>query len=58
MLASAVERGAAVPQHGVMPGGLRFAYLSAPQYGVPFVEIAHFSPEMRQFFDYIKGEQR
>ena len=58
VLASAVERGAAVPQHGVMPGGLRFAYLSAPQYGVPFVEIAHFSPEMRQFFDYIKGEQR
>jgi hypothetical protein len=57
VLASAAEQGVAVPQQGVMPGGLRFAYLSAPQYGVPFVEIAHFSPEMRQFFDYIKGEQ-
>ena len=57
-LASAAEQGATVPQQGVMPGGLRFAYLSAPQYGVPFVEIAHFSPEMRQFFDYIKQEQR
>jgi hypothetical protein len=56
-LASAAERGAAVPQQGAMPGGLRFAYLSAPQYGVPFVEIAHFSTEMRQFFDYIKQEQ-
>jgi hypothetical protein len=25
---------------------------------VPFVEVAHFSAEMRQFFDYIKQEQR
>ena len=57
-LVSAAEQGATVPQQGVMPGGLRFAYVSAPQYGVPFVEIAHFSPEMRQFFDYIKQEQR
>jgi hypothetical protein len=32
--------------------------VSAPQYGVPFVEIAHFSDEMRRFFDYIKHEQR
>ncbi len=46
-----------MPAQGVMPGGLQFAYLSAPHYGVPFVEIAHFSPEMRQFFDYIKQEQ-
>jgi hypothetical protein len=57
-LSSAAEQGATVPQQGVMPGGMRFAYLSAPQYGVPFLEIAHFSPEMRQFFDYIKQEQR
>jgi len=56
-LAEAAEQGAAVPQQGVMAGGMRFAYLSAPQYGVPFVEIAHFSSEMRQFFDYIKQEQ-
>ena len=57
-LTSAVEHGAAVAQQGVMPGGLLFAYLSAPQSGVPFLEIAHFSAEMRQFFDYIKQEQR
>ncbi|WP_292989485.1 VOC family protein [Mycobacterium sp.] len=56
-LAAAAAQGATVPQQGTMPGGLRFAYLSAPQYGVPFVEIAHFSAEMRQFFDYIKHEQ-
>ncbi len=57
-LAAAAEQGATVPQQGVMPGGLRFAYLSAPQNGIPYVEIAHFSIEMRQFFDYIKQEQR
>jgi len=57
-LAAAAEHGASVVQQGVMPGGLRFAYLSAPQAGVPFVEVAHFSAEMRQFFDYIKQEQR
>jgi hypothetical protein len=57
-LSAAAEHGATVPQQGVMPGGLRFAYLSAPHYGVPFVEIAHVSAEMRQFFDYIKQEQR
>ncbi|WIM88951.1 VOC family protein [Candidatus Mycobacterium wuenschmannii] len=57
-LASAEQQGASVPQQGVMPGGLRFAYLSAPNSGVPFIEIAHFSPEMRQFFDYIKQEQQ
>jgi catechol 2,3-dioxygenase-like lactoylglutathione lyase family enzyme len=57
-LATASEQGAEVAQQGVMPGGLRFAYLSAPQAGVPFLEIAHFSTEMRQFFDYIKQEQR
>jgi catechol 2,3-dioxygenase-like lactoylglutathione lyase family enzyme len=57
-LAAASEHGASVVQQGVMPGGLRFAYLSAPQAGVPFVEVAHFSAEMRQFFDYIKQEQR
>ena len=57
-LAAAAEHGASVVQQGLMPGGLRFAYLSAPQAWVPFVEVAHFSAEMRQFFDYIKREQR
>src|SRR5271163_5373976 len=58
ILSAAAEHGASVVQQGLMPGGLRFAYLSAPQAGVPFVEVAHFSVEMRQFFDYIKQEQR
>jgi catechol 2,3-dioxygenase-like lactoylglutathione lyase family enzyme len=56
-LATATEHGASVVQQGVMPG-MRFAYLSAPQAGVPFLEIAHISAEIRQFYDYIKKEQR
>jgi catechol 2,3-dioxygenase-like lactoylglutathione lyase family enzyme len=57
-VAAATEHGASVVQQGVMPGGLRFAYLSAPQAGVPFVEIVHISAEIRQFFDYIEQERR
>ena len=57
-LSDAADHGAAVVQQGVMPGGIQFAYVSAPQAGVPFVEIAYISPEMRAFYDYIKQEQR
>lgn len=57
-LGRAAARGAVVVQQGVMPGGIRFAYLSAPQAGVPFLEIAYVSPEMRAFYDFIKREQR
>ena len=35
-----------------------FAYVSAPQAGVPFIEIAYIPPEMQAFYDYIKQEQR
>jgi hypothetical protein len=37
---------------------VRFAYVSAPQAGVPFVEIARISPEIRAFFEYVKQEQQ
>ncbi|MGB9223782.1 VOC family protein [Mycobacterium sp.] len=57
-LAEAAGQGAEVVQQGVMPGGIHFAYVSAPQAGVPFIEIAYFSPEMRAFYEYIKQEQR
>src|SRR5208283_3317568 len=57
-LAEAADQGAAVVQQGVMPGGIQFAYVSAPQAGVPFVEIAYIPPDMRAFYDYIKREQR
>jgi catechol 2,3-dioxygenase-like lactoylglutathione lyase family enzyme len=52
------ERHADVVQRGVMPGGMEFAYISADDAGVPYIEIAHISPEIRAFFDYIKQEQR
>ena len=54
----AVAHGAEVVQRGVMPGGMEFAYISAPDSGVPYIEIAHITPEIRTFFDYIKQEQR
>jgi catechol 2,3-dioxygenase-like lactoylglutathione lyase family enzyme len=58
MLAQAADRGAPVVQRGVMPGGIQFAYVSAPQAAVPYLEIAYISPEMRAFYDYIKQEQQ
>lgn len=54
----ASHHGAEVVQQGLMPGGIHFAYVSAPQAGVPFVEIAHLSPQIRAFYEYIKQEQR
>jgi catechol 2,3-dioxygenase-like lactoylglutathione lyase family enzyme len=52
------ERDAEVVQRGVMPGGMEFAYVTAADAGVPYIEIAHISPEIRAFFDYIKQEQQ
>jgi hypothetical protein len=39
-------------------GGIEFAYVSAEAAGVPYVEIAHISPEIRAFFDHVKQEQQ
>jgi len=52
------ECNADVVQRGVLPGGMEFAYVSAEASGVPYIEIAHISPEIRRFFDYIKQEQK
>jgi hypothetical protein len=52
------ERDAAVVQRGVMPGGMEFAYVTAEDAGVPYIEIAYIPPEIRAFFDYIKQEQK
>jgi catechol 2,3-dioxygenase-like lactoylglutathione lyase family enzyme len=57
-LTDAAGHGAEVVQQGVMPGGIQFAYVSAPQAAVPFLEIAYIPDEMRAFYDYIKQEQR
>ncbi|AKS34054.1 VOC family protein [Mycolicibacterium goodii] len=44
--------------HGELAGGMRFAYLSAAEASVPYLEIAYFPPEIRAFFDYVKQEQQ
>lgn len=41
-----------------MPGGMQFAYVSAPKAGVPYLEIAYVPSEIQAFFDYVKQEQQ
>lgn len=50
--------GAPAVMQGVMPGGMRFAYVSAAEAGVPFIEIAYIPPDIQAVFDYIKSEQK
>jgi catechol 2,3-dioxygenase-like lactoylglutathione lyase family enzyme len=56
-LAEATGQGAQVVQQGALPIGIHFAYVSAPQAGVPFIEIAYFSPDTKAFYEYIKRKQ-
>jgi catechol 2,3-dioxygenase-like lactoylglutathione lyase family enzyme len=55
-LAEAHARGAPVVQRGVMPGGMRFGYVSAADAGVPYLEYAYIPPEIQAFFDHVKQE--
>jgi catechol 2,3-dioxygenase-like lactoylglutathione lyase family enzyme len=57
MVRDADRGGASVLCEGTMPGGLRFAYVSAADAGVPYVEIAYVPSEIRAFFDHVKQEQ-
>lgn len=54
----AQQAGAALVCDGVMPGGMRFAYVTAEQAGVPCIEFALLSDEIRSFFDHVKQEQQ
>jgi catechol 2,3-dioxygenase-like lactoylglutathione lyase family enzyme len=54
----AERAGATVVADGVMPGGMRFAYVSAEGAGVPYIEIAWVTDDIRNFFDYVKQEQQ
>jgi hypothetical protein len=58
MCDDAERSGAPVLTRGTMPGGVQFAYVSAPQAGVPYLEIAYVPPEIQAFFDYVKQEQQ
>ena len=57
-LTDAERDGAPVVTQGVMPGGMRFAYVSAAEAGVPYIEIAYIPAEIQAFFDYVKQEQQ
>src|ERR1700752_2731893 len=54
---AAEAAGNPVVQQGVMPGGIQFAYVSAAQSGVPYLEIAYIPCDFKKFFDYVKQEQ-
>ena len=57
-LRHAERDGAPAVMAGTMPGGMRFAYVSAADAGVPFIEIAYVPTEIRTFFDHVKQEQK
>ncbi|GJF10271.1 lactoylglutathione lyase [Mycolicibacterium cyprinidarum] len=52
----AERSGAPVVMAGTMPGGMRFAYVSAEHSGVPYIEIAYIPDEIRAFFEQIKRQ--
>ncbi|WP_197377485.1 VOC family protein [Mycolicibacterium baixiangningiae] len=54
----AERHGATVVADGVMAGGMRFAYVADEDAGVPYIEIACLTEDIRKFFDYIKQEQQ
>ena len=54
----AERNGTPVVMAGTMPGGMRFAYVSAESAGVPYLEFAHIPAEIHAFFDYVKQEQK
>ena len=57
-LHEAEANGTPVVAEGTMPGGMRFAYLSAADAGVPYLEVAVIPDEIKSFFDYVKQEQQ
>ena len=57
MLVDAERGGASVMCRGTMPGGISFAYLSAAEAGVPYLEVTVVPSEIRAFFDYVRQEQ-
>lgn len=50
--------GGDVVARATMAGGMEFAYVSALDAGVPFIEYACISSDIRSFFDHVKQEQQ
>ncbi|UXA15897.1 VOC family protein [Mycobacterium sp. SMC-4] len=57
-VAAAQDEGASVVATGTMAGGMEFAYVSARDSGVPYLEIAYIPAQIRAFFDHVKQEQK
>ena len=53
-LGRAAAAGVEVVQKGSMAGMMEFAYLEGASAGVPYIEVARFSDDMRQIFDLIR----
>ena len=53
-LARAAAAGVEVAQRGSMAGMMEFAYLDGAAAGVPYIEVARFSDDMRRIFDHIR----
>ncbi|MET4429404.1 VOC family protein [Mycolicibacterium sp. 624] len=58
MCRDADGRGTPVITRGTMAGGMHFAYVAAPEAGVPYLEFAYIPPDIQKFFDYVKQEQQ
>jgi hypothetical protein len=58
MCQDADRGGTPVITRGTMPGGMHFAYVAAPEAGVPYLEFAYIPPDIQKFFDYVKQEQQ
>lgn len=58
MCRDADGRGTPVITRGTMAGGMHFAYVAAPEVGVPYLEFAYIPPDIQKFFDYVKQEQQ
>lgn len=55
-ISDAERNGAPVAMAGTMPGGMRFAYVTAESAGVPYLEIAYIPADIQAFFDQVKRE--
>lgn len=54
-VAAAGRAGLDVLQRGTMAGMMEFAYVDGAAAGAPYVELARLGPEIRAFFETVKG---
>lgn len=57
-ITDAQHRGVDIPLSGNMGGAIRFAYLDGASAGVPYIELAEISSDMRAMYEQIKQRSR